>query len=182
LLPLFLQSVAVKMDYLKLVSLLFDYNDWAFGLMWGSIDQLDDAQFTAELDYSFGSIHNQVIHIISSHRRWLDRLRMQDVSPHLKFSDFPTKHSAKAEWDNTQVEVLDYVHSLDQSDLDQEVAYELRGRSFQGKSRRWEILLHLANHSTDHRSQILAMMAIRFGIATPEQDLLFYLWNRDLDT
>jgi uncharacterized damage-inducible protein DinB len=162
-----------------LLRLLFDYNRWAFALMWDSLDDLNDDQFTLELGYSLGSVRNQIIHLISAHRRWLDRLQMQDVSPHLGFSDFPTKLAAKEEWDKAQANVLNYVHSLGQTDLDQDVGYELRGRSFHGNSRRWEILLHMANHSTDHRSQILAMMATNFGIATPEQDLLFYLWDRD---
>jgi len=40
---------------------------------------------------------------------------------------------------------------------------------------RWEILLHVASHATDHRAQILAMLNQRFGVQTMEQDLLFYL-------
>jgi hypothetical protein len=42
----------------------------------------------------------------------------------------------------------------------------------------WEILLHLVNHSTDHRLQILSMINSYFDIGTPEQDYIIYLWEK----
>jgi len=156
---------------------LFDYTYWAFDRVWAAIDRLDDAQFTADLGYSLGSIRNQVLHLISGHRRWMCRLQGASLAPHLEFDDFQSRASVKAEWDQAREECLRYVGSLTQADLDQVVPYEIPSRQIEAASRRSQILIHLVNHSTDHRSQILALLNSRLGIATPEQDFIIYLWE-----
>lgn len=37
----------------------------------------------------------------------------------------------------------------------------------------WQILLHVVNHGTDHRAQILRSLR-EFGIETPSQDYVFF--------
>jgi uncharacterized damage-inducible protein DinB len=157
---------------------LFEYSYWAFDLIWPSIHQLDDDQFVMDLDYSFGSIRNQIIHLVSSHRRWINRLQSIQPVTHLNFENFSTISMVEMEWGITRDEMLDYVNSLNQADLDKVVSYKIQGRSIDAAHRRWEILLHLVNHSTDHRSQILAMLNIHFNIDTPEQDYIIYLWEK----
>ena len=46
---------------------------------------------------------------------------------------------------------------------------------------RWQILLHMVNHGTDHRAQILARLH-ELGAPTTEQDLVLYLWNVESET
>ena len=41
---------------------------------------------------------------------------------------------------------------------------------------RREVLLHMVNHGTDHRAQILARLH-ELGAETVEQDLMLYLWE-----
>lgn len=160
---------------------VYDYSYWAFERVWNCICRLTDEQFTQELGYSSGSIRNHVIHMISSHHRWVNRLKREEAHPHLNFEDFPTQNAVKAKWDEAKVEFLEYVYSLDQGHLDEVVRYEIASRSVVSSSQRWEVLLHLANHATDHRSQILAMLHQQFGIQTVEQDMLFFLWGEDVN-
>jgi uncharacterized damage-inducible protein DinB len=157
---------------------LFDYSYWAFDLIWLSISKLKNDQFVKDMEYSFGSIRNQIIHLISSHRRWLSRLKLNQPVAHLNFTDFPTISITKEEWDVARDEMLGYVNSLDQAALDELISYQIPSRSINTAHRRWEILLHLVNHSTDHRSQILAMLNTHFDIDTPEQDYIIYLWEK----
>jgi uncharacterized damage-inducible protein DinB len=42
---------------------------------------------------------------------------------------------------------------------------------------RWQILLHIINHGTDHRSTMLQKLA-EYGAPTFDQDLVFWLWSR----
>ncbi|MCJ7567970.1 MAG: hypothetical protein MUO58_10565 [Anaerolineales bacterium] len=46
-------------------------------------------------------------------------------------------------------------------------------------SHQWEVFFHLANHSPDHRSQILALLHEQFGIKTIEQDMIFFLLGEE---
>jgi uncharacterized damage-inducible protein DinB len=91
--------------------------------------------------------------------------------------DYSSLTAVKAKWDEAKVEFLDFICSLDQAQLNEVVRYEITSRGVVSSSQRWEVLLHLANHSTDHRSQILAMLHQQFGIQTVEQDMIFFLWG-----
>ncbi len=117
--------------------------------------------------------------MISSHRRWVNRLSGEEVLPHLEFDDYSTRTIVKALWDEAKAEFINYVYSLSQAQLDEMVRYEIANRGVVSSSQRWEVLLHLANHATDHRSQILAMLHQQFGIHTVEQDMIFFLWGED---
>jgi len=157
------------------IRLFFDYTYWAFERVWERVYQLTDKQFTQDVGYAHSSIRNQVIHLISSHNRWIQRMQEIEVQPHLAFEDFPTRAAVEERWDQAKVEFLDYVYALDQTQLNEPVSYKIAGRGIDAENQRWELLLHIANHATDHRSQILSMLAIHFSLETPEQDLLFYL-------
>ena len=157
---------------------MYDYAYWSFDLIWPCIDQLSDSQFVKDLGYSLGSIRNQIVHLISSHRRWLYRLQSVEPPQHLEFEDFRTKTNVRVEWDLAKAEMLSWVISLDQEDLIKEIDYQLRGGTIMATNYRWEILLHLFNHATDHRSQILTLLNKQFMVETPEQDFIFYLWEQ----
>ena len=157
------------------ISTLFEYNYWAFEKVWDCVLQLSDEQFVQELGYSRGSIRHQIVHMMSATQRWIFRLRREPLLPHLAFEDFSTRASAKAKWDELRASTMAYINTLSEADLDTVVHWELPARNMAAENTRWEILLHAANHATDHRAQILAMLNQHFGIETPEQDMLFYL-------
>lgn len=115
---------------------IFDYTYWAFERVWDCICQLTDEQFTQELGYSSGSIRNHVIHMISSHRRWVSRLKGDEVLQHLNFNDYSTRIAVKTKWDEAKAEFLDYVYSLDQAQLDEMGRYEIASRGVVSNSRR----------------------------------------------
>jgi uncharacterized damage-inducible protein DinB len=154
---------------------LYNYTYWASERVWDCIMQLTDEQFTQHLDYSIGSIRNQVVHLMSGTQRWLRRLQGAEIPPHLPFEDYTTRQETKTKWDKMKEEVLDYVHSLNQTQLDEIVHWEIRTRGLNSASRQWELLMHVANHATDHRAQILTLLHHHFGVKTVEQDMIFYL-------
>lgn len=154
---------------------VYQYGYWAFEKVWACVVQLTDEQFVRDLGYSSGSVRNQVVHLMSATQRWIGRLKNEPLASHLVFDDFSTRAAAKAKWDELRSETMIYIETLSESDLDGIIRWQLPKRGLDAEHTRWEILLHVANHATDHRSQILAMLNQRFGIQTPEQDMLFYL-------
>ncbi|MFZ1043974.1 MAG: DinB family protein [Anaerolineales bacterium] len=154
---------------------VFKYGDWAFEKVWDCVMQLTDEQFVGDLDYSRGSIRNHVIHIMSTTQRWIIRINGSEMPPRLAFDDFLTRIVTKAKWDELRTEALKYISTLSEADLDGKVTWQMPDRNMTAENARWEILMHIANHATDHRAQILAMLNQHFDIKTPEQDFLFYL-------
>jgi len=157
------------------VRTLFEYGYWAFDKIWNCVMQLSDDQFVQELGYSRGSTRNQIVHMMSATRRWIIRLNGSEMVPHLAFDDFATRAATKAKWNELRAEAMAYISSLTETDLDSTIFWQLPDRGMSAENARWEILLHVANHATDHRAQILAMLNQHFGIETMEQDFLFYL-------
>ncbi len=154
---------------------LYGYTYWAFEEVWNCLGQLNDEQFIRSLDYSMGSLRNQMVHVMSGTQRWIDRIQGEPISEHLLFEQYDTRETVKAIWDKKKEQALAYVLSLSQTDLDESVEWEIKGRGLKQSNRRWELLLHVANHTTDHRAQTLAMLHYEYGVKTVEQDFLFYL-------
>jgi uncharacterized damage-inducible protein DinB len=157
------------------IRMVFDYNYWAFERVWECISQISDEQFVKGIYYSSGSLRNLVVHIMSANRNWMSRLQGIEMLPRLVFEDFDTLSGTKTKWDELKKEFLDYVDSLDEEELDETVRWELPARGLTMDNPRWQILLHLANHGTDHRAQILAMLHHHFDVPTVEQDMIIYL-------
>lgn len=153
----------------------FEYHYWAFEHVWECIMQLTDQQFAQEINYSTGSIRGLVLHTMSATRRWIERFEGSPLSAHPDLTDYPTRQSVKKEWNVARTQVQNYLHNLSEEKLDQIVHWELPNRNLSADQPLWQVLLHVANHTTDHRAQILALLNQRFNIQTPEQDMLFYL-------
>ena len=154
---------------------IFDYNFWAFERVWECVSQISDEQFAEEIDYSTGSIRNIVVHIMAGNRNWMSVLRGTEIPRRIAFEDFDTPGKTKAKWDELHKEFLDHLNSLDQEQLDEVVEWELLSQGLKSTNSRGEILLHLANHGTDHRAQILALLHHHFHVKTVEQDIIYYL-------
>jgi uncharacterized damage-inducible protein DinB len=159
----------------KEIKLIFDYNSWAFERVWECISQLSDNQFVERMDYSTGSIRNIVVHMMSASRNWISRLKGTEMPPRLIFEDFDTLSNTKAKWEELQRECLEYVNSLNEEQLEETIPWELPARGLKLSNLRWEILLHVANHGTDHRAQILAILHHHFHVKTIEQDLIIFM-------
>jgi uncharacterized damage-inducible protein DinB len=159
------------MTPVEMIRTLFDYNDALNRRLWESIMAVSDQQFMQEVPYSRGSLRDQAIHLITTEGGWLRGLRGEPGARRYRLdpADYPTPADGQAAWRETAAELLAYVNSLTDADLE-ETPPGLPGP-------RWQALLHLVNHATDHRAQILRLLA-DYDAPTFEQDLIFHVWRR----
>ena len=158
------------MNSVNALQTLIYYNYALYGRVWRSIEALSDDQFVADIDYSHGSVRNQMVHVATVDARWLRGLTEQPDARTfaLNPADYPTRASVRELWDSTENEVKAYVTSLTDEDV---------GRVPQGLGGPvWHVLVHLVNHGTDHRAQILRALH-DFDAPTFDQDLVLYLWS-----
>ena len=150
---------------------MFEYNDALNRRLWESLMAVSDEQFVQEVGYSRGSLRDQAIHLTSAEGGWLRGLqgdpnaRGYSLDP----ADYPTPAAGRTAWEKTAGDLLAYVSGLSQAELEETPP----GLPVP----RWQALLHLANHGTDHRAQMLRILA-DLGAPTFEQDLLFHVWRR----
>ncbi len=154
------------MSYKDIIQKLVGYHVASNRRLWGHLMvHLTDEQFTQSLGYSHGSIRNQVVHLAATDRYWLHDIQSKPVTG-LDPQDYPTRESFNTTWEGIETALLEYVNSLADNDLD-EVPNGLM-------ENRWEALVHIVNHGTDHRAQIMSMLH-RLGTPTYQQEFPDYL-------
>jgi uncharacterized damage-inducible protein DinB len=158
------------------IRMLFDYHVALNRRLWDEgVSRLDAKQFTRDVGYSLGSVRNQVVHVASVDQRWFARLRGGPVPERLDPAAFPDQAAVRSMWDGVEAELGVYLRTL----TDAAAAAPITFVGVEGRSRTtpaWHVLVHVVNHGTDHRAQILSMLH-GLGAPTLEQDLM--LWLRD---
>ena len=110
-------------------------------------------------------------HIINAQEIWFERINPVGKTPSLKVSR-PLEEIQQA-MDEMHQELTAYISGLTEEELQSEISYHnTKGNSYENIL--LDILVHLFNHSTHHRSQIVARLREQ-GIVPPQTDFIFYL-------
>jgi uncharacterized damage-inducible protein DinB len=135
------------------------------------VSQLSPEQFTRHVDYSRGSVQDQILHLISCETTWFSELRDVEIPEDLKPIDFPDRESIRAYWDTVEQNIREYLNRLQDDMLfDKPLSGEDKGLIV------WQVLLHVVNHGTDHRAQLLRLLN-DLGLKTEYQDYIFYVYE-----
>lgn len=133
------------------------------------ITPLSDEQFTQNVTYSHGSVRDQIVHLMSVDEAWFSDLRGVAI-PEAQ-ADFPNRESLRAHWDEVEQNMRAYLAALrDDMLLDKPLKGEDANLIL------WQVLLHVVNHGTDHRAQILRLLN-DLGVQTKYQDYIFYTYE-----
>jgi uncharacterized damage-inducible protein DinB len=159
--------------HIDTIRLLYDYNYWAHRQVWACVEPLSEADYRRPVDYSMGSVHEQITHVMSAEWIWFSRLRGTSPTAMLHPEDFPDRATVRARWDEIEGEVRAYLGQLTETALLSTFEYSRTGGQ-RHQDRVLDILLHVVNHGTDHRAQILELLHT-YGAPTIAQDLIFYL-------
>ena len=156
------------MPALEMIRSFIDYDIAMTRRVWDSIDQITEAEFIADDRYSRGSIRNLMVHLSHTNLRWLDGLKNlpDETAKFMPYEEYRTRSSVRTYWDSVANEVKSYVQRLSAEELD-EHPVDIPGP-------RWEVLLHVVNHGTDHRSTILQKLH-ELGAPTFDQDYILWL-------
>jgi uncharacterized damage-inducible protein DinB len=150
----------------------YNYHFAANRKLWDRyIALLSEEHFTQKVDYSHGSVRDQIVHVISCDETWFSGLRGVDIPESLNPADFHDRESIRAYWDNLEQTMRDYLGKLKDTML-----FE---KPLEGEDKDlivWQVLLHVVNHGTDHRAQILRLLN-DVGVKTEYQDYIFYVYE-----
>ena len=148
---------------------IYDYHITLNRRIWDKcVMKLTDEQFTQPCDYSVGSVRNQVVHMMSVDERWFSGLSGKDVPTFLNPVHYPTREKIRAYWDDVEALMREYLDALTDEAVQADYA----------EIKVWQVLVHVANHGTDHRAQLFAMMN-PMGVHTFPQDMFFHFAGID---
>jgi uncharacterized damage-inducible protein DinB len=151
---------------------VFDYHFAENRSAWGSyIVALSDEQFTQEAAYSHGSVRNQVVHLMDVDEAWFGDLGAVSL-PEGPHTDTLDRDGLRARWDEIERQQRAWLAGLTDEALGRKPIAEGEDKDLL----LWQILLHVANHGTDHRSQLLRQLN-DLGVKTVSQDYIFYVYD-----
>jgi uncharacterized damage-inducible protein DinB len=157
----------------EMLTTLFTHFTWARDRLLDAAAGLTAEQLrAADVPGGYGSIHDTFAHMAASEWMWLARIGGQSPTPP-GGSDFADLTAIRAWWDEEHARTLAYLRGLTPGELQRVIVYRnAEGREF--RRRVWHALLHIANHQTEHRAQIAALLT-HYGIAPPPTDLVVFL-------
>ena len=137
------------------------------------IASLPYEQFTQAVSYSHGSVRDQIVHLMSVDEAWFSDLRGVAPSEPLPPADVDDREMIRARWDSVEQGMRDYLAELrDEMLLDRPIEEPEEDRALTV----WQVLLHVVNHGTDHRAQLLRLLN-DLGVKTASQDYIFYAYD-----
>jgi uncharacterized damage-inducible protein DinB len=167
------------------IQLLYEYDRWANAQVFQSLAALTHEQFTRDLDGSFPSVRDTMLHILAGEWTWLTywKARSQDAAfladlrkrRETLFSRdaFPDCDAVRSKWAEVEREQIEFVNNV----TDESLQGKIPARDTQISL--VHLMQHLANHSTYHRGQISLMMR-QLGAEPIATDFHVFLGQRTL--
>lgn len=154
------------------LSQLAHYNIWANKRIIDILIKLDDDVLDKELKSSFSSLRSTVYHVWSAEFIWLQRLQLTE-QPVWVASEFKGSFAdACADWQKVSTVLAEFVDKqYNDKGLQHVLQYYNRAKhSF--KKPVYTVLLHIFNHATYHRGQLVTMLRELGVTKIPATDLI----------
>ncbi|RYZ26750.1 MAG: hypothetical protein EOO10_14675 [Chitinophagaceae bacterium] len=151
------------------------FNLWANNLLFNIIENLPEEQQKAELKSSFPSLYNTVLHLLDAESIWWQRLKLQEkiIRPSDAFAGTFSELSKILQQQNKLW--IEWIQNTNEHGLQHEFIY-FNSKKERFKQPVYQMLLHMFNHGTYHRGQLVTMLR-QLGIEKiPPTD--FIVWSR----
>jgi len=152
------------------------FNVWATQRITDVIVQLPEEKIQAEIVSSFPTMYKTVLHLLDAESIWWQRLKLQEhiEKPSETFTgSFAELQKKLLQQSNL---FLDWVNNASEPQLQHVFAY-IRGKE-QNKMQVCGMLLHVFNHNSYHRGQLVTMLRQSGVTKIPSTDLSAYLRNK----
>ena len=139
---------------------LFQYDAWANGLILQSIEEKSIQNQKIELLFS---------HLLTAQKIWLDRC----INEHKDFELWSLKQDLADFLNQNNTDWLNYLGSLEDASFENFISYQnTKGQEFNTLLK--DILIHLVNHGTYHRGQIIQLLKEE-RTTVPQTDYIYWV-------
>jgi len=155
------------------IRLLYDFNAWANHRTIEACAALAPEQFTRDLASSFPSVRNTLAHIYGAQWIWLERWHVRTPVAFPSAADFPDLDTVRRRFIEIDRNLVDFAASLNADDLHRVIQFKTMAGVANAQPL-WQLLQHVANHSTYHRGQITTLLRQLGAKATSTDLMIFY--------
>jgi uncharacterized damage-inducible protein DinB len=153
---------------------LLEYTTWGNRRVLRAAAALKVEDFKRDLGSSHGGVRGTLAHMLSAEWLWLERWKGVSPARLLDEGEFPNVIALSERWRAVNAHRDSWFRGLDESALGEPVRY----RSLEGKPHEvplWQLVQHVANHSTYHRGQVTTLLR-QLGVAAAATDMV--MWDR----
>ena len=152
------------------------YMLWADRQTLMAVRSVKEEDLTRDAGISFKSLLGTMAHILGAQQVWLSRVLGNPLPRVPDIDDFPDLMSWITAWEETASGLEAFLAGLTDEQLAADLTWSnTRGDTFTRPL--WQPLLHMVNHSTYHRGQIVSLLR-QMGYQAPKTDLIYYLLER----
>ena len=152
---------------------LYEYGAWAQERLLARAELLSAAELREKLTEGALPILDSFTHLLSADRRWLARWQEVALPGRLTPADLPAVADVRRAGAELTEARRRYIAHLDDGALGAPIRWQDDGEI--RTLLRWQALVQCANHGTQHRSEIAAMLT---DLGRSPGDLDFGLWCR----
>jgi uncharacterized damage-inducible protein DinB len=160
-------------EFAGTVRQLLLYTLWADRICLKALEEVNPDDLVRDTGTSFGSLLGTLAHILGSQRVWLARFEGKTVERVQGLADFPDWETLSSAWAETSAELGFFLAALTPEQVSTDLTWTTTAgvrytRPF------WEPVLHLVNHSTYHRGQVVSQLR-QLGYEPPSTDMIYFL-------
>lgn len=158
---------------LSTLNFLYDYHYWMTRKMLDACGALTPKQWDQALGHSWGSVHGVTAHMLAAEVIWLERWKGNTPTTLLGAEAFPTLADLRREWAKVEADLRVFLSQCTDAQLAADLHYtNTKKQPFTAPL--GALMLHVANHATHHRGELVAMLAL-LEVPHPEDDLLWHI-------
>jgi len=135
---------------------LYDYGAWANDRLLALAVQVSASELTRRFSQGYDSIHQTFLHLLSADRRWFARWRVAPLPGPITAEEAPTLDAIRSRWGPLAAERRGYLAGLTEAELAAVLTVTFGTRTV--RLARWQGIVQCANHGTQHRAEIAAML------------------------
>ena len=157
---------------------LLKYTLWADRKVLAAVRQVKQEHLTWDAGASFGSLLGTFAHLLGAEQVWLSRFVGNPLASLPGLSDFPDLEALEAGFEDLWPQLEFFMASLNEAQL-QGLLIWTNSRGETNSRYLWQAIVHMVNHSTYHRGQIV-MLLRQMGYEPPSSDLIYFFPEVDL--
>ena len=159
----------------QIISSMYEYGIWANNKLLEAASTLTNEQLVKPFTKYEFSILGSFVHLVAAELRWHQVWSGGQMGERLTVADLPTMEAVRAKWEPLWAERRAFIESLTPEKLQQAFVRKVQG--VERTTIMWQALVHVANHGTQHRSEI-ALMLTDLGSSPGDLDMVFWFMQK----